>query len=153
FGLVAAICDVNLAAPEGQVTTLLGPSGCGKTTILSLIAGFLRPDDGEIRIKGQRVNDIPPQKRGAVIVFQDYALFPHLSAFETVAYGLRRRRIKTAEVRGRVVNMLSFLGRADQGLKSPPQLSGGQQQRVALARALLSNQTCFCLTSRFRTST
>src|SRR5215475_4911323 len=105
FASLAAVSDINLRVPEGQVTTLLGPSGCGKTTILSLIAGFQQPDRGEIRIKGQRVNEIPPQRRGAVIVFQDYALFPHLSVFENVAYGLRRRRLKEPEVKGRVNKM------------------------------------------------
>ena len=94
FRSFVAVSDINLTVPEGQVTTLLGPSGCGKTTILSLIAGFQQPDRGEIRIKGQRVNEIPPQRRGAVIVFQDYALFPHLSVFENVAYGLRRRQVE-----------------------------------------------------------
>jgi iron(III) transport system ATP-binding protein len=137
FASLVAVSDINLMVPEGQVTTLLGPSGCGKTTILSLIAGFQQPDGGEIRIKGQRVNEIPPQRRGAVIVFQDYALFPHLSVFENIAYGLRRRRLKEAEVKSRVNKMLSFLGLVDQGAKSPLQLSGGQQQRVALARALV----------------
>jgi ABC-type Fe3+/spermidine/putrescine transport system ATPase subunit len=137
FASLAAVSDVNLAVPEGQVTTLLGPSGCGKTTILRLIAGFLQPDSGDIRIKGERVNDIPPQRRGAVVVFQDYALFPHLSVFENVAYGLRRRRVRGPELKGRVESMLTFLGLADQAAKSPLQLSGGQQQRVALARALV----------------
>ena len=137
FRSFVAVSDINLTVPEGQVTTLLGPSGCGKTTILSLIAGFQQPDRGEIRIKGQRVNEIPPQRRGAVIVFQDYALFPHLSVFENVAYGLRRRRLKDPEMKGRVEKMLSFLGLIDERTKSPLQLSGGQQQRVALARALV----------------
>jgi ABC-type Fe3+/spermidine/putrescine transport system ATPase subunit len=137
FRSFVAVSDINLTVPEGQVTTLLGPSGCGKTTILSLIAGFQQPDRGEIRIKGQRVNEIPPQRRGAVIVFQDYALFPHLSVFENVAYGLRRRRLKDPEMKGRVDKMLSFLGLIDERTKSPLQLSGGQQQRVALARALV----------------
>ena len=137
FRSFVAVSDINLAVPEGQVTTLLGPSGCGKTTILSLIAGFQQPDRGEIRIKGQRVNEIPPQRRGAVVVFQDYALFPHLSVFENVAYGLRRRRLKDPEMKGRVDKMLSFLGLIDERAKSPLQLSGGQQQRVALARALV----------------
>jgi ABC-type Fe3+/spermidine/putrescine transport system ATPase subunit len=136
FGSVAAVSEVSLAAPEGQVTTLLGPSGCGKTTLLRLIAGFMQPDAGEIRIKGRRVNEIPPQRRSTVVVFQDYALFPHLTVFENVAYGLRRRGLKGAEVTRRVEQMLSFLGLAGLDRTSPLQLSGGQQQRVALARAL-----------------
>jgi ABC-type Fe3+/spermidine/putrescine transport system ATPase subunit len=137
FGAVAAVTDVSLAVPEGQVTTLLGPSGCGKTTLLRLVAGLMRPDAGEIRIKGARVNDVPPQRRGTVIVFQDYALFPHLSVFENVAYGLRRRRVPATEVTRRVHDMLAFLGLSGQDAVSPLRLSGGQQQRVALARALV----------------
>src|SRR5262249_280676 len=137
FGTVVAVSDVSLAIPEGKVTTLLGPSGCGKTTILRLIAGFIQPDAGDIRIKDRRVNDIPPQRRSTVVVFQDYALFPHLSVFENVAYGLRRPRIDRAEITRRVRDMLVFLGLPEQGAQSPLQLSGGQQQRVALARALV----------------
>ena len=137
FGTVAAVSDVSLAIPEGKVTTLLGPSGCGKTTILRLIAGFIQADAGEIRIKDRRVNDIPPQRRSTVVVFQDYALFPHLSVFENVAYGLRRRGLGRAEITRRVRDMLAFLGLPEQGAQSPLQLSGGQQQRVALARALV----------------
>src|SRR3954447_7546659 len=136
FGTVTAVSGVSLAVPEGRVTTLLGPSGCGKTTLLRLIAGFIRPDEGEIRIKGRRVNEIPPQRRSTVVVFQDYALFPHLTVFENVAYGLRRRGLKGAEVTRRVQQMLSFLGLTGLDRLSPLKLSGGQQQRVALARAL-----------------
>ncbi len=137
FGTVAAVSDVSLAIPEGKVTTLLGPSGCGKTTILRLIAGFIQADAGEIRIKDRRVNDIPPQRRSTVVVFQDYALFPHLSVFENVAYGLRRRGLGRAEITRRVRDMLALLGLPEQGAQSPLRLSGGQQQRVALARALV----------------
>jgi ABC-type Fe3+/spermidine/putrescine transport system ATPase subunit len=137
FGSVEAVSDVSLAAPEGRITTLLGPSGCGKTTLLRLIAGFMPPDAGEIRIRGRRVNELPPQRRSTVVVFQDYALFPHLSVFENVAYGLRRRGVKGAEIRRRVASMLEFLGLAGREALSPGSLSGGQQQRVALARALV----------------
>jgi ABC-type Fe3+/spermidine/putrescine transport system ATPase subunit len=137
FGAVEAVQDVSLAVPEGQVTTLLGPSGCGKTTLLRLVAGLMRADAGEIRIKGVRVNEVPPQHRSTVIVFQDYALFPHLTVFENVAYGLRRRRVPAAEVTRRVKDMLAFLGLSGQDAMSPLRLSGGQQQRVALARALV----------------
>jgi ABC-type Fe3+/spermidine/putrescine transport system ATPase subunit len=137
FGGVEAVSDVSLSAPEGRITTLLGPSGCGKTTLLRLIAGFMPPDAGEIRIRGRRVNELPPQRRSTVVVFQDYALFPHLSVFENVAYGLRRRGVKGPELRQRVAAMLEFLGLADRGALAPAELSGGQQQRVALARALV----------------
>jgi len=137
FGALEAVSDVSLAVPEGRITTLLGPSGCGKTTLLRLIAGFMQPDAGEIRIKGRRINEVPPQRRSTVVVFQDYALFPHLSVFENVAYGLRRRGIKGADIRRRVMDMLEFLGLAGRDSLSPAALSGGQQQRVALARALV----------------
>jgi ABC-type Fe3+/spermidine/putrescine transport system ATPase subunit len=137
FGSVAAVAGVSLDIAEGRFTTLLGPSGCGKTTLLRLIAGFVRPDAGEIRIRGVRVNELPPQRRSTVIVFQDYALFPHLTVFENVAYGLRRRGVKAAEIGRRVREVLAFLGLEGQEPAAPLQLSGGQQQRVALARALV----------------
>ena len=136
FAAVEAVVEVSLAVPEGQFTTLLGPSGCGKTTLLRLLAGFLPPDAGEIRIRGRRVNELPPQRRSTVIVFQDYALFPHLTVFENVAYGLRRRGLRGADVARRVHGMLEFLGLGGQAAVFPLRLSGGQQQRVALARAL-----------------
>jgi iron(III) transport system ATP-binding protein len=137
FGALVAVSDVSLVVPEGEFTTLLGPSGCGKTTLLRLVAGFLRPDTGEIRIRGERVNELPPQRRSTVIVFQDYALFPHLSVFENVAYGLRRRGLRGAELARRVREMLAFLHLESYETASPLTLSGGQQQRVALARALV----------------
>jgi ABC-type Fe3+/spermidine/putrescine transport system ATPase subunit len=137
FGDVVAVADVSLDVPEGQITTLLGPSGCGKTTLLRLIAGFFPPDTGEIRIKGARVNHLPPQRRSTTIVFQDYALFPHLTVFENVAYGLRRRRVPASDIPRRVRDILDFLGLPDLEQASPLHLSGGQQQRVALARALV----------------
>jgi len=137
FGDVAAVADVSLDAPEGQITTLLGPSGCGKTTLLRLIAGFFPPDAGEIRIRGARIDHLPPQRRSTAIVFQDYALFPHLSVFENVAYGLRRRRVAAPETARRVQDILNFLGLQGVEAAPPLHLSGGQQQRVALARALV----------------
>jgi ABC-type Fe3+/spermidine/putrescine transport system ATPase subunit len=137
FGPVSAVADVSLEVPEGQITTLLGPSGCGKTTLLRLVAGFFPPDVGEVWIKGQRVDHLPPQRRSTAIVFQDYALFPHLSVFENVAYGLRRRRTSAPEIARRVRDILRFLGLEGHEAASPLRLSGGQQQRVALARALV----------------
>jgi ABC-type Fe3+/spermidine/putrescine transport system ATPase subunit len=137
FGSVTAVADVFLDVPEGRITTLLGPSGCGKTTLLRLIAGFFPPDTGEVRIKGERVDHLPPQRRSTAIVFQDYALFPHLSVFENVAYGLRRRRTRAPEITRRVRDILRFLGLEGHEAASPLRLSGGQQQRVALARALV----------------
>ncbi len=137
FGNVIAVANVSLEVPEGQITTLLGPSGCGKTTLLRLIAGFFPPDTGEIRIKGVRVDHLPPQRRSTTIVFQDYALFPHLNVFENVAYGLRRRRVTASDITRRVRDILDFLGLRGLEKASPLHLSGGQQQRVALARALV----------------
>ena len=137
FGNVVAVADVSLDVPEGQITTLLGPSGCGKTTLLRLIAGFFPPDGGEIRIKGVRVDHLPPQRRSTAIVFQDYALFPHLNVFDNVAYGLRRRHRPALEIKRRVGEILTFLGLEGLEEGAPLRLSGGQQQRVALARALV----------------
>ncbi len=137
FGAVTAVADVSLDVPEGRITTLLGPSGCGKTTLLRLLAGFFPPDTGTIRIKGARVEHLPPQRRSTAIVFQDYALFPHLSVFENVAYGLRRRHMLPADIRRRVRDILAFLGLEGLEAAFPLNLSGGQQQRVALARALV----------------
>src|SRR5262249_1714078 len=109
----------------------------GKATLLRLIAGFVQPDAGEIRTRGRRVNELPPQRRSTVIVFQDYALFPHLTVFENVAYGLRRRGLPAGDVSRRVRDMLAFLGLEPHAALFPLRLSGGQQQRVALARALV----------------
>jgi|DewCreStandDraft_5_1066085.scaffolds.fasta_scaffold00182_29 ABC-type Fe3+/spermidine/putrescine transport system ATPase subunit len=137
FGAVAAVDDVSLDVQEGSFTTLLGPSGCGKTTTLRLIAGFYEPDQGEIWIGGKRMNDVPPHKRPTAMVFQEYALFPHMTVFENVAYGLRMRRLPRKEIEERVGSILEFVGLPGLEGKFPHQLSGGQQQRVALARALV----------------
>jgi iron(III) transport system ATP-binding protein len=139
FGSMAAVSEVDLTIQEGELFTLLGPSGCGKTTLLRLIAGFYAPDEGEIRFDGKRVNDVPPNERGIGMVFQNFALWPHMTVFENVSYGLKLRRIGSAEIAKRVgvvfehVKLGGFEGRY------PGQLSGGQQQRVALARALVLN--------------
>jgi iron(III) transport system ATP-binding protein len=139
FGSMAAVSEVDLAIQEGELFTLLGPSGCGKTTLLRLIAGFYAPDEGEIRFDDKRVNDVPPNERGIGMVFQNFALWPHMTVFENVSYGLKLRRISSAEIAKRVgvvfehVKLGGFEGRY------PGQLSGGQQQRVALARALVLN--------------
>jgi ABC-type Fe3+/spermidine/putrescine transport system ATPase subunit len=137
FGSVAAVDAVTFAIPRGSFVTLLGPSGCGKTTTLRLLAGFYTPDAGTITIEGRVVNELPPHKRDTAMVFQDYALFPHMSVRENVAYGLKVRGVKRREVRGRVDAVLDQLGLAGLGERTPFQLSGGQQQRVALARALV----------------
>ncbi len=137
FGRAVAVDHVSLEVPEGCFTTLLGPSGCGKTTTLRMIAGFHPADAGDILIGGARINDVPPHRRPTAMVFQEYALFPHMTVFDNVAYGLRMRRIPAAEVRRRVEATLALVGLVGGTRKFPAQLSGGQQQRVALARAIV----------------
>jgi iron(III) transport system ATP-binding protein len=132
-----AIDGVDLEVAEGELVALLGPSGCGKTTTLRCIAGFEDPDAGSITLAGKRIDTLPPNRRAATMVFQGYALFPHLSVFENVGYGLRVRRVGGAALRERVERTLALVGLAGYGDRRPQQLSGGQQQRVALARALV----------------
>ena len=137
FGEVHALKDATLSVHRGELMTLLGPSGCGKSTLLNLIAGFLTPDRGELEIDGHRVNDTPPYKREIGMVFQNYALFPHMSAADNVGYGLRMRRLAKHEVARRVADALALVRLSGIENRRPHQLSGGQQQRVALARALV----------------
>jgi ABC-type Fe3+/spermidine/putrescine transport system ATPase subunit len=137
LGTHQAVEEVSLDVAEGTFVTLLGPSGCGKTTTLRMIAGFYTPDQGEIRLRERVINDIPPHQRNTAMVFQEYALFPHMTVAENVGYGLRMRRTPRAEARRRVAQTLQLVGLAGQERKFPHQLSGGQQQRVALARALV----------------
>src|SRR5918911_5294371 len=138
-GQAAAVDDVCLDIPRGSFTTLLGPSGCGKTTTLRIIAGFYEPDQGDIFIAGRRVNDVPVHRRKTAMVFQDYALFPHMRVADNVGYGLRLARVPKDALAKRVRNTLEFLGLRGLEGRFPSQLSGGQQQRVALARALVMN--------------
>ena len=137
FGEVHALKDATLCVRRGELMTLLGPSGCGKSTLLNLIAGFLTPDRGELEIDGHRVTDTPPYKREIGMVFQNYALFPHMSAADNVGYGLRMRRLAKGEVKRRVADALALVRLSGIENRRPHQLSGGQQQRVALARALV----------------
>jgi len=137
FGEVHALKDARLCVRRGELMTLLGPSGCGKSTLLNLIAGFLTPDRGELEIDGHRVTDTPPYKREIGMVFQNYALFPHMSAADNVGYGLRMRRLAKGEVKRRVADALALVRLSGIENRRPHQLSGGQQQRVALARALV----------------
>jgi spermidine/putrescine transport system ATP-binding protein len=138
FDDVAAVDDISLDIYRGQFFALLGPSGCGKTTTLRMIGGFEDPTEGRIELGGVDVASLPPYKRDVNTVFQSYALFPHLSIFENVAFGLRRRGVKGAELRTRVGESLELVGLAGFEGRKPRQLSGGQQQRVALARALVN---------------
>jgi ABC-type Fe3+/spermidine/putrescine transport system ATPase subunit len=133
---VLAVDGIDLEVRHGEFLCLLGPSGCGKTTTLRLIAGFERPDEGEILVGGRDVRRLPPYKRDVNTVFQNYALFPHLSVRENVAYGLKQRKIGRASRNKRASELLELVRLPDVGERKPRQLSGGQQQRVALARAL-----------------
>lgn len=136
-GEVYAVRDVSLSVAEGELLTLLGPSGCGKSTTLRMIAGFEEPDAGRIAIGGADVTRVLPNKRGIGFVFQNYALFPHLTIFENVAYGLRVQGMAEAEIRRAVAEVLALVGLASYERQQPHQLSGGEQQRVALARAVV----------------
>ena len=132
-----AVHDVALDIEPGSFVTLLGPSGCGKTTTLRMIAGFESPDEGEIYLGGEPINELTPNKRDTAMVFQSYALFPHYNVFDNVAYGLRLRKVPKDEIQERVTNILKLVELSDMEQRMTNQLSGGQQQRVALARALV----------------
>ncbi|MFL5687720.1 MAG: ABC transporter ATP-binding protein [Chloroflexota bacterium] len=138
FGDVAAVDGINLEIRAGEFFSLLGPSGCGKTTTLRMIGGFELPTSGRILIGDRDVTGEPPERRPVNMVFQSYALFPHLDVFENVAFGLRRRKTPAEEVRDRVGHALELVRLETYGRRKPDQLSGGQQQRVALARALVN---------------
>jgi len=149
FGDVIALNDVSLPIRRGELMTLLGPSGCGKTTLLNLIAGFFSPDGGEILIGGERMNDVPTYRREIGMMFQNYALFPHMTVAANVGYGLRMRRLPKAEIERRVSDMLRLVRLTGHEDRKPRQLSGGQQQRVALARALVINPKVLLLDEPF----
>jgi len=136
-GEVTAVHDVNLNIEKGELVTLLGPSGCGKTTTLRMIAGFEFPTAGQIILDGNPINMLPPHKRDMSMVFQSYAIFPHLDVFENIAYGLNVQRLPKAQIEERVNRVLDLVQLQGYGDRAPTQLSGGQQQRVALARALI----------------
>jgi putative spermidine/putrescine transport system ATP-binding protein len=137
FGPHTVVDDFSLAVGKGEFVSFLGPSGCGKTTTLQMIAGFLDPSRGAIRLEGRDLTAVQPAKRGLGVVFQSYALFPHMTAAENVAFGLEMRRVPRAECRERVRATLAMVGLASYEDRYPRRMSGGQQQRVALARALV----------------
>jgi len=137
FGELYAVKDVNLHIQKGDFYTFLGPSGCGKTTLLRMIAGFTTPNEGDIYFDEQRMNDIPPWERNVGMVFQSYALWPHLSVFDNIAFGLRERKVPKAVIREKVNAALKMVNLEGLEKRRPSQLSGGQQQRVALARTLV----------------
>ncbi|MGW7408728.1 ABC transporter ATP-binding protein [Streptomyces sp. NPDC054833] len=136
FGSTVALDGLDLAVRPGEFLALLGPSGCGKTTALRMLAGFEHPDSGAVLVDGEDVTHVPAHRRDAGMVFQSYSLFPHLNAVDNVAFGLRMRKVRTAERRSRAAELLELVGLGDKGERFPHQLSGGQQQRIALARAL-----------------
>lgn len=137
FGTFTAVHRTTLEIPEGAFVTLLGPSGCGKTTNLRMIAGLLDPTEGEILIGGKRVNDVPIHKRNLGLVFQNYALFPHKSVAENVAFGLKYRNVPKSKIAAKVRDALDLVQLPHVGDRYPKELSGGQQQRIALARAIV----------------
>lgn len=132
-----AVDDISVKIKAGEFVTLLGPSGCGKTTTLRMLAGFEVPTKGEIFLGGEKINDIPANKRNTAMVFQSYALFPHYNVFDNIAYGLRINKIDTKEIKDKVNNIIRLVGLEGLELRFPGNLSGGQQQRVALARSLV----------------
>ena len=136
FGAVTAVAGATGGVHRGELVTFLGPSGCGKTTLLRLVGGFLEADGGSILLEGKSLRGVPPHRRDTAMVFQNYALFPHLSVADNVAYGLKARRLPRGEITARVEELLKTVQLEGFGERRPHQLSGGQQQRVALARAL-----------------
>src|ERR1700741_1962562 len=136
FGSTRAVADVSLDVNQGEFFGLLGPSGCGKTTTLRMIAGLEKPDSGSITFQDQDITNLPPERRGFGMVFQNYALFPHLNVFETVAFGLRARHKSKEEMNERVNSALELVQLPGYGKRAVDELSGGQQQRVAIARAI-----------------
>ena len=149
FDDVCALSSVDLSIVNGEFLTLLGPSGCGKTTILRLISGFEKPTSGHVFINGRQVNDLPPEKRQVNTVFQNFALFPHMTVFDNVAFGLKMQKVGKAEINERVREILRTVHLEKLADRKPHQLSGGQQQRVALARAIVNNPVVLLLDEPF----
>ncbi|MCX7235081.1 MAG: ABC transporter ATP-binding protein [Burkholderiales bacterium] len=145
YGAVQVLHDVSFTLRDGEFLTLLGPSGSGKTTSLGVIAGFVEPDQGDVQVAGKSIVSLPPRERNLGIVFQNYALFPHLTVSENVEFGLRMRKVPAAQRSLRSRRMLERVGLAEFAERTPAQLSGGQQQRVALARALIIDPTALLL--------
>ena len=138
FGSTVAVDSIDLRVSSGEFFSLLGPSGCGKTTTLRMIAGFVKPSSGEIRIGGENMTTLPPERRGIGIVFQNYAIFPHMHVYDNIAFGLRMRKMPQSEIGRRVGTALEQVGLAGYAARYQRQLSGGEQQRVALARVLVT---------------
>ena len=149
YGAVAACSGVNLYVPDGEFVTLLGPSGCGKSTTLNVIAGLEEVTDGEIRMDGRRVNDFTPYERDVVMVFQQYALYPHMTVTENIGFTMKPRRRPKAEVAAKVGAVAELLELAPYLDRLPRELSGGQQQRVALGRAIVREPRVFLFDEPF----
>ncbi len=145
YGTMVAVDRLNLTVRAGEFLSLLGPSGCGKTTTLRMLAGFEQPDEGFIRISGEYVQGVPPYKRDVNTVFQAYALFPHMTVAENVAYGLRQKQVPKSEISSRVAEALDMVKMTKLADRKPRQMSGGQQQRVAVARALVNRPSVLLL--------
>ena len=145
FGTVTAVDALSIQVLPGEFLSLLGPSGCGKTTTLRMLAGFEDPNEGQIKISGTAVQGVPPHKRDVNTVFQNYALFPHMSVSENVAYGLRQKKVDKGEIGRRVGEALEMVKMGKLAARKPRELSGGQQQRVALARALVNRPSLLLL--------
>lgn len=149
YGSTAALHDVSLQIENGEFLTLLGPSGCGKTTILRIFSGFESPQKGDVLLNGQRINDLPPENRKLNTVFQNYALFPHMTVQDNVAFGLRMQKRPKDEITERVKEALRMVHLDTYAERMPSQLSGGQQQRVAIARAVVNNPMVLLLDEPF----
>ena len=149
YGSFKALNEVDLSVADGELLSLLGPSGCGKTTILRLIAGLLDPTEGQVVFGDDVMNGIPPHRRNVGLVFQNYSLFPHMTVFQNVAFGLRMRHIDAKAIKSEVMRMLEMVQLPNQADRYPSQLSGGQQQRVGLARALVIKPAVLLLDEPF----
>ena len=143
FGSVRAVDEIDLEVAEGEFLVLVGPSGCGKTTTLRMVAGLEFPTGGEIRVSGERVNEIPAKDRNMAMVFQNYALYPHMTVYENMAFGLRVRRLSAGDIDRRVKEAAALMGLEDLLHRKPRQLSGGQRQRVAVCRAIVRDPVAF----------
>ena len=145
YGKNHVLKDLNLTIEDGDFMTLLGPSGCGKTTLMRQLAGFSEPEEGDVLVDGKRMNGLPPFKRNTPLVFQEYALFPHMTVYENISYGLKLKKAPKEEKDRKVAEMLEMFNLQGLDGRFPKQLSGGQQQRVAFARALVMGQEILLL--------